>query len=325
MKAIISTKYGSPDYLRFEEVEKPTPKENEVLIKVRATSINDWDLGLMRGKPYYIRLLAGLRTPKIKIIGVDVAGEVEAVGEQVTKFRKGDRIYGDLSESGFGAFAEYTCANENAIAPMASKMTFEEAAAIPHAAMLAVQGLIDIGQITQGQKILINGAGGGVGTYGIQLAKMFDAEVTGVDTAEKGDMMLSLGFNHVIDYKSEDFTKNGEKYDLILDAKTTRSPFAYAGSLNPGGKYVTVGGTTSRLIQALIFSPIISKFRKKSIRILALKPNKDLGYVNELFEAGKIKSVIDGPFELSQVPEAIQYFSQGKHLGKVIITVKHDS
>jgi len=191
--------------------------------------------------------------------------------------------------------------------------------------MLAVQGLRDKGQIQQGQKLLINGAGGGVGTFGVQIAKLFGVEVTGVDTSGKLDMLRYKGFDHVIDYKQEDFTKNGQCYDLILDVKTNRSTFDYARSLSPNGTYVTVGGSMTRLFQALFLGPWISIFSKKNIRILGLKPNKDLAYINELFEAGKLKPVIDGPYKLSEVPKAIQYFGEGKHQGKVIITVEHDT
>ena len=321
MKAIVLTKYGSPEVLQLREVAKPTPQDDEVLIKVHATSINDWDWGLMRGKPFYIRLLCGLLKPKITIPGVDIAGQVEAVGRNVKQFQPGDEVYGDLSECGFGGFAEYVCAHENALALKPARMTFVEAAAIPHAAMLTIQGLRDKGQIQPGQTLLINGAGGGVGTFAVQLAKSIGVEVTGVDSSGKLNMMRSMGFDHVIDYTQEDFTKNGQCYDLILDTKTNRSTFDYARALSPQGIYVTVGGTTTRLFQALFLGPTIRIFSNKDIRIVALKPNKDLPYMNELFEAGKVKPVIDGPYSLSEVPEAIQHFGEGNHQGKVVILV----
>ena len=223
--------------------------------------------------------------PKIKIPGVDIAGQVEAVGENVKKFQPGDEVYGDISECGFGGFAEYVCAQENALALKPAGMTFVEAAAMPHAAMLAIQGLRDRGEIQPGQKLLINGAGGGVGTFGVQIAKSIGVEVTGVDSSGKLDTMRSVGFDHTIDYTQEDFTRNGQCYDLILDTKTDRSTFDYARALSPNGIYVTVGGSTARLFQALIMGRWISTFSKKSIRIVALKPNKDLNYINELFEA----------------------------------------
>ena len=326
MKAIVLHKYGSPDVLKLEEVQKPTPKNNEVLVKVQAASVNDWDWGLIRGKPFYIRLLCGLLKPKINIPGVDIAGQVEIVGKNVKKFQPGDEVYGDLSESGFGAFAEYVCAPVNALALKPNSMTFVEAAAIPHAAILAVQGLRDVGQIQPGQKLLINGAGGGVGTLGVQIAKFIGVEgITGVDSARKLDMMRSIGFEHTIDYKQEDFTKNGQRYDMILDTKTNRSIFDYARALTPNGIYVTVGGATAQLLQVFFLGRLVRLLSKKNTRIVALKPNKDLDYINELFEAGNVKPVIDGPYKLSEVPKAIQHFGEGNHKGKVVITLEHDN
>ena len=325
MKAMVFTKYGSPDVLQLKEVAKPTPKDDEVLIKVHATSVNDWDWGLVRGKPFYIRLFGGLTKPNVNIPGVDIAGQIEAVGKNATKFQPGGDVYGDLSECGFGGFAEYVCAPQNALALKPAGMTFVEAAAIPHAACLAIQGLCDVGQLQPGQKLLINGAGGGVGTLGLQIAKFMGVEdVTGVDSGRKLDMLREIGFNQVIDYMQQDFTKIGQHYDLILDAKTNRSVFDYARALKPNGMYVTVGGTTPRLLEAFVLGPLVHRFSKKDIRIVALKPNKDLDYINELFEAGKIKPVIDGPYQLDEVPKAIQHFGEGNHQGKVIIAVEHN-
>lgn len=323
MKAIVLTKYGSSDVLQLKEVEKPTPSDDEASIKVHATSVNDWDWCLMRGTPFYIRLLCGLLKPKIHIPGVEIAGRVEALGKNVTKFRPGDAVYGDISESGFGGFAEYVCVPEHALALKPDSMTFIEAAAIPHAAMLAVQGLCDEGQIQPGQKVLINGAGGGVGTLGVQIAKSIGVvALTGVDSSDKSDMMRSIGYVQTIDYTQEDFTENKQRYDLILDTKTNRSIFKYLRVLNPHGTYVTVGGSTACLFQALFLSPIIRLFGKKRVCIVNLKPNKDLDYLNKLFEVGKIKPVIDAPYRLSEVPEAIQYFGEGKHKGKVVVALE---
>jgi NADPH:quinone reductase-like Zn-dependent oxidoreductase len=325
MKAIVLTKYGAPEVLQLREVATPLPKDDEVLIKVHAASVNDWDWCLMRGKPFYIHLICGLLKPKIKIPGVDVAGQIEAVGKNVKKFQPGDEVYGDISECGFGGFAEYVCARENALAIKPARMTFVEAAAIPHAAMLAIQGLRDIGQLQSGQKLLINGAGGGVGTLGVQIAKSIGVEeVAGVERSSKFDTMHAIGFEKSIDYTQEDFTKKEQRYDLILDTKTNRSTFNYLRALTPNGTYVTVGGTPARLLQAFFLRPIIRKFSKKNIRIVALKPNKDLDYVNELFEAGKIEPVIDGPYKLDEVPKAIQHFGEGKHKGKVVIALEHN-
>jgi NADPH:quinone reductase-like Zn-dependent oxidoreductase len=319
MKAIVYHKYGTPDVLELNEIDKPVPKEDEVLIKVCAVSINDWDWGLLHGD-FINRLLNGLRKPKKKILGSDIAGRIEAVGKNVTQFKTGDEVYGDLSGQ-WGGFAEYVCAREKAVALKPASMSFEDAAAIPQAAMLAVQGLIDKGKIKQGQKLLINGAGGGVGTFGIQIAKLYGVEVTGVDSTGKLDMLRSMGFDHVIDYLKEDFTKNGKCYDLILDVKTNRSMFDYARALCCNGVYVTVGGSAGRLLQALLLAPWISMIHKKNIRIVALKPNKDLAYMNGLFEAGKIKPVIEGPYKLDKVPEAFRLFGKGDHKGKVVITI----
>ena len=319
LKAIIYTKYGGPEVLQLKEIEKPLPKEDEVLIKVAAVSLNDWDYGLLQGD-FINRIMFGLWRPKKNILGSDIAGHIEAIGKGVKKFKTGDEVYGDLSGK-WGGLAEYVCASENALALKPAAMSFIDAAAIPQAAMLAVQGLIDKGQIKPGQKLLINGAGGGVGTFAIQIAKQYGVEITGVDNAAKLDMLRSLGFDHVIDYAKEDFTKNGKCYDLVLDVKTNRSVFNYTRALCPNGVYVTVGGSVGRLFQALIFGPLISVMHKKHIRIVALKLNKDLVYMNEFFEAGKVKPVIDGPYRLDEAPEAFRLFGKAAHKGKIVIVM----
>jgi NADPH:quinone reductase-like Zn-dependent oxidoreductase len=319
VKAIIYTKYGGPEVLQLQEIEKPFPKDDEVLIKVHAVSINDWDFGLLEGD-FINRLLNGLLKPKRKILGSDIAGRIEAVGKNVTKYKTGDEVYGDLS-SYWGGFAEYTCAREKSLELKPAAMSFEEAAAIPQAAMLAVQGLIDKGKIQPGQKLLVNGAGGGVGTFAVQIAKLFGAEITAVDSTTKLDMLRSIGFDHVIDYTKEDFTKNGQCYDLILDVKTNRSMFDYTRALNKNGIYVTVGGSLGRLFQALILGPLISLIWKKHIRIVVLNTNKDLLYMNELFETGKVKPVIDGPYKLNEFIEAFRLYGKAEHKGKVVITI----
>jgi len=324
MKAIVYTRYGTPDVLELREVEKPTPKDDEVLIRVHAASINDWDWGLLQGIPFVNRLSFGLLRPKKTILGSDVAGRIEEVGKNATQLQPGDAVYGDLSGT-WGGFAEYVCARENALALKPASMTFDEAAAIPQAAMLALQGLRDKGHIQQGQKLLINGAGGGVGTFAVQIAKLYGVEVTGVDSSGKLDMLRSMGFDQVIDYTREDFTRKGQCYDLILDVKTNRSIFDYMRALSSNGSYVTVGGSSGRLLQAVFLGPWISMFTKKSVRIVLLKPNKDLAYMNELFEAGKVRPVIDGSYKLSEVPEAMRYFGEGNHKGKVVITLEHDN
>jgi len=319
VKAIVYEKYGTPDVLQLKEVAKPVPGEDEVLVKVHAASINDWDLGLLYGD-FINRMLNGLRKPRRNILGSDIAGKIETVGKKVKRFKAGDDVYGDLSGQ-WGGFAEYVCAPEKSLSLKPAAMSFEEAAAIPQAAMLAVQGLIDKGKIKQAQKVLINGAGGGVGTFAIQIAKLYNAEVTGVDKATKLEMLRSIGFDHVIDYTKEDFTKNGKVYDLILDAKTNRSAFDYARSLNRNGVYVTVGGSIGHLLQVLILAPLIRMIQSKHLRIVALKPNKDLAFMNDLFEKGKVRTVIDGPYRLDQLGEAFRHFAKADHKGKIVITM----
>jgi len=319
VKAIVYEKYGTPDVLQLKEAAKPVPGEDEVLVKVHAASINDWDLGLLYGD-FINRMLNGLRKPRRNILGSDIAGKIETVGKKVKRFKAGDDVYGDLSGQ-WGGFAEYVCAPEKSLSLKPAAMSFEEAAAIPQAAMLAVQGLIDKGKIKQAQKVLINGAGGGVGTFAIQIAKLYGAEVTGVDKATKLEMLRSIGFDHVIDYTKEDFTKNGKAYDLILDAKTNRSAFDYTRSLNRNGVYVTVGGSIGHLLQVLILAPLIRMIQSKHLRIVALKPNKDLAFMNDLFEKGKVKTVIDGPYRLDQLGEAFRHFAKADHKGKIVITM----
>lgn len=321
MKAIVYTKYGGPENLHLNEIEKPTPKADEVLVKVYAASINDWDSGLLYGD-LINRMMFGLRQPKKQILGSDIAGKVEAVGKNVTKFKPGDEVFGDLSGQ-WGGFAEYVCAKEKMLELKSPQMTFEQAAAIPQAGMLTVQGLIDKGNIKHGQQILLNGAGGGVGTFAIQIAKLFGAEITAVDSESKLEMLQSLGADHVINYKKEDFTRNEKEYDLILDVKTNRSLFDIARALKPGGTYITVGGSISRLLQALIVSPWFKISRKKKIGIVALKTNKDLLYMNELFESGKIKPIIDGHYKLEDVPSAMKFYATAAHKGKIVISIDH--
>ncbi len=321
MRAIVYSEYGSPDVLRLEEVEKPMPKDDEVLVRVCAASVNDWDWALIYGEATN-RLLHGLTKPKLRILGGDVAGRVEAVGAKVSAFRPGDEVYGDLCMAGFGTFAEYVCAPAQALINKPAGMTFEQAAAIPQAGMLAVQGLSDAGEIGSGKnRVLLNGAGGGVGTFALQLAKTYGVEVTCVDSAEKLDMLSELGADHVIDYRQVDFTRDGQRYDLILDPRSTRSPYDYARALAPEGIYVTVGGQSWRLFQAFVLGRLISKTHNKHIRVVALKPNKDLAFVNAQFEAGHLVPIIDGPYKLEDTAKALHRFASAEHLGKIVITV----
>lgn len=324
MKAIVFTKYGSPDVLELKEVEKPAPKDNEVLVKVHAASLNAADFEYLRGV-FIVRLLyRGLLKPKYKILGTDIAGQVEAVGRNVKQFQPGDEIWGDLSYPyGFGAFAEYVCVPENALRLKPASMTFEEAAAIPTAAVVALQNLRGKRPIQPGQKVLINGAGGGVGTFAVQLARHFGAEVTGVDSAEKLDMLRSIGADQVIDYTQEDFTKNRQHYNLILDVVVHRSVFDYKRALSPEGICVMVGGSTTRMFLNLLLGLLISMTGSKKIGLVKWEPNKkeDLDFLKELFEAGKVVPVIDRRYPLNEVAEAFRYLEEGHAQGKVVITV----
>ncbi|OFW61426.1 MAG: alcohol dehydrogenase [Actinobacteria bacterium RBG_16_64_13] len=321
MKAVVFTRYGTADVLELRDVPRPTPIDDEVLIRVRAVAINDWDWQALQGIPFVNRLTFGLRKPKKQILGSDIAGVVEAVGKNAKRFRLGDEVFGDLSGR-WGGFAEYVCAREDMLAPKPAGLTFEETAAIPQAAMLAVQALRDKGRIRQGQKLLVNGAGGGVGTFAIQIARPYWAETTGVDSTAKLAMLRSLGYDYVLDYAQEDFTRTGKQYDLILDVKTNRSIFAYLRALSPGGAYVTVGGSMGRLVQAMALGPLVSMVRKKRVRVVALKPNKDLGYITELVEAGQVRPAVDGRYTLGEAAAAMRYFGAGSHRGKVVLTVE---
>lgn len=305
--------------LKATEVGMPAPKENEVLIRIQATAINDYDWSIVRGKPYLYRLMFGLIKPKHRIAGMELAGIVEGIGTNVQKLKVGDEVFGDISEYGFGTFAEYICINENAVIKKPEEISFEEAAAIPHASTLALQALRDIGKIKKGQKVLINGGGGGVGIIGLQLAKLHNCEVTGVDAQEKFGIMKSHGFDHVIDYKKTNFTKTGERYDLILDCKTNRSTLSYLRALKANGIYVTIGGKPVSLIKVLFWSKIIPLFSTKKLQILSLKSNEGLDYILELLKQKKIKCEIDGPYPMEHTARLIQYFGEGNHKGKVVI------
>ncbi|MGJ4747314.1 NAD(P)-dependent alcohol dehydrogenase [Leptospira sp. SA-E8] len=323
MKAIVYEKYGPPDVLQLKEVPTPVPKENEILVKVVAASVNAADWRMMRANPFLVRLYAGLFKPKkISILGADVAGTVEAIGRNVTKFRPGDQVFGDVFASGFGGFAEYKCGKEDEFVLKPSNISFENIAALPLAGMTALHSLRDFGKIAAGHKVLINGASGGVGTFAIQLAKYFGAEVTAVCSTLKKELSKSLGADYIIDYTKEDFTKTGKKYDLIVGVNGYRSLSEYKAALNPKGRYVMAGGGTAQLFQALLLGPFISLTSDRKIVAASSQPNQtDLLLLSELLESGKIKSVIDRRYTLEEVPKAIQYVEQGHASGKVIIQV----
>ena len=323
MKAMVYTEYGPPDVLQLKEVKKPIPQDNEVLVKVRAASVNYADWAFVRGEPFLVRLMgAGLLKPNKAILGADITGQIEVVGKNAKQFQPGDEVFGDISECGFGGFAEYVAVPESVLALKPTNMTFEEAAAVPQAAVVALQGLRDKGHIQPGQKVLINGASGGIGTFAVQLAKSFGAEVTGVCSARNLDMVRSIGADHVIDYTQEDFTQNGQRYDLILATAGYRSVFDYKRALKPQGIYVVTGGSMAQIFQGMLLGSLISMTGTKKMGNLAAKPDQeDLVFIKELLEAGKIKPVIDRRYPLSEVAEALRYYGTGHTRGKVVITV----
>ncbi len=318
MKAIVCPRYGPPDVLKLTEVEKPTPKDDEVLVEVHAASVNAADWHIMRGKPSMMRLMGvGLLKPKNKILGSDIAGRVEAVGRDVTRFQPGDVVFGNTP----GGFAQYVCAREDALVLKPANISFEEAAAVPLAAVTALQGLRK-GQVEPGQKVLINGASGGVGTFAVQIAKSFGAEVTAVCSTRNLDQARSIGADHVIDYTQEDFTKNGQYYDLILAAGGYHWISDYKRSLSPKGIYVMTGGSMAQLFQAMLLGPWMSMTGSKKMgNIMAKTKLKDLVFLKELLEAGKVVPVIERRYPLSQVAEAIRYLEEGHARGKIVITV----
>lgn len=326
MKAIFAPKYGGPEVLKLRDIETPSPKPNEVLVNVRAASLNAADFEILRGA-WSARFLSPLR-PKHKIPGSDVTGQVEAVGEDVTEFQPGDNVVGDLFMYGHGAFAEYVCAPETAFTRKSARMSFEEAATYPQAAIIALQALRGKKQIEPGHNVLINGGGGGMGTFGIQIAKYYGADVTGVDSARKLDMMRSIGADHVIDYQQEDFTKHGEYYDIIVDTVARRSLSSYRRVLNPGGLFVMVGGSRSAIFQAAFLGPLYSRDGDKHLGLnLWSEPynKEDMDFLEELFEEGDVVPVIDRCYPLRKVPDALRYLEEGLALGKVVISIESDS
>ena len=321
MKAFLHRDYGSPDLLKVEDIEKPTAGDHEVLVGVRAASVNPLDWRVMRGRPFLIRLMmGGLRKPKPTRLGADVAGLVEAVGRNVTQFRPGDEVFGGCR----GAFAEYVCVSEDKLALKPANLSFEDAAAVPVAALSALQSLRDTGRIRQGQKVLVDGASGGVGTFAVQIAKSFGVEVTAVCSTRKMDTARSLGADHVIDYSREDFTRSGQRYDLIVAANAYHSIFNYRRALSQGGMYVLVGGGWSQILQALLLGPLLSLIGSKKMRFFMAKIDKtDLVLLKDLIEAGKVVPVIDRRHPLSELAEALGYCEEGHAKGKVVITVEH--
>jgi NADPH:quinone reductase-like Zn-dependent oxidoreductase len=322
MKAIVCNKYGSPDVLHFTEVDKPVPQDNQVLIKVHAASLNYGNLVLLKGEPFLARFAFGLLKPKYSIPGGDIAGRVVAVGKDVKQFEPGQGVFGDLSGCGWGGFAEYVSVPENALALKPENTTFEEAAAVPMAAVTALQGLRDKGKIQAGQKVLINGASGGVGTFAVQIAKSLGAHVTGVCSTRNVGILQSIGADHVIDYMKEDFTEKGQKYDLILGVNGHYPMTAYKRALKDNGTFIHIGGSGAQLFQTMTLGTWFTLTGRKRMTSLLQRQNQcDLIYMKDLIEAGKVKAVIDKTFKLSEVEEAFNYFEQGHAQGKVVITV----
>ena len=324
MKAIVRRQYGSPDVLTLEEVDKPLVSDQDVLVRVRAASLNADDLEYLYGKSPFTRIATGLGKPRIRGLGVDVAGEVESVGKIVTRLKEGDEVFGNMTEYGLGAYAEYVCAPARAFALKPAALTFEEAATVPQSAVLALQGLRGKRQIKPGNRVLINGAGGNVGPFAVQIAKYFGAEVTGVDSAAKLDMVRSVGADHVIDYTREDPIRNGQRYDLILDVVARRSMLEWRRALSPGGLYVMLGASTALLLQGTFLGPLISMTGSKKMAVMWWwKPFKqeDVAFLNELIEAGRVAPVIDRRYSLREVRAALRYLEDGHARGKVVITV----
>jgi NADPH:quinone reductase-like Zn-dependent oxidoreductase len=320
MKAIVRAQYGSPEVLQFAEVATPTPADNEILIKLCAASVNPLDLFLMKGAPWN-RVIPGMRTPKYKVLGCDIAGRVEAVGRNVKQFQPGDEVFGVTGFAG-GGFAEYVCAPEDKLALKPAHSSFEDAAAVPIAALTALQGLRDKGRIQPGQRVLVDGASGGVGTFAVQIAKSFGAEVTAVCSTRNMDIARSIGADHVIDYTREDFTKSGQRYDLILGANAHHSIVDYRRALTQDGIYVIVGGALPQIFGAMLLAPLLSRIGRRKVHFFITNMNqKDLTFLKDLLEAGKVAPVIDRRYPLSECAEALRYLAEGHSQGKVVITV----
>ncbi len=323
MNAVVYWEYGGPDVLEYTEVARPTPDDDEVLVRVVAASVNAGDWHLMRGTPFLVRLVyGGYRRPTVPILGVDIAGQVEAVGRNVTGFRPGDAVLGDLSTSGFGGFAEYVCVPETMVVSKPATVPYEAAAAVPTAGVAALQALRDTGRLRAGESVLINGASGGVGTFAVQIARSLGAEVSAVCSTGKMDVVRSIGADHVIDYTREDFTTSGTQYDLIVDTAASHSLAAYRRALRPGGRYVMIGGPTDRFVKTLVLGPVVSAIGRKTFSSFMVNPNRDdLTFVSDLLESGDVESVIDRRYPLREVPEAIRYLEAGHASGKVVVTV----
>lgn len=321
MKAIVYDEYGTPEKLYLTETDKPTPAEDEVLIKTHAVSINSWDWDLLTGRPYLYRLLFGVFKPKFRTPGCDVAGRVEAVGSKVTRFNAGDEVFGDISGCHWGGFAEYVCAHEKALTPKPPEWSFHKAAAVPQAAVLAWQSLTDYEPVKPGDKILINGAGGGVGTFAIQMAKAMGAEVTCVDRSEKLDFLKSLGANHVIDFKKENFAESEHRFNRIIEVIASRPVKDYKKALLPNGRLVVIGGAIPTLLR-IFAAGKLSEPEGKKLGILVHEPNKNMENLMSFMDSAKIEPVIDRTYSLQEVPLAFTHFGKGTFVGKIVVTME---
>jgi NADPH:quinone reductase-like Zn-dependent oxidoreductase len=323
MKAVVLRDYGPPEQLQLQEVRKPVPGDTEVLVRVRAASANAGDWHVMRADPFIVRFVAGgILKPKNLILGSDIAGRVEAVGKAVDRFQPGDEVFGNLAESGFGAFAEYACAPEEALVRKPERVSFEDAAAVPVAALAALQGLRDKGRIAAGDRVLVNGASGGVGTFAVQIAKALGAHVTGVCSTANVDLVRAIGADDVLDYTRQDVTRSGKFFDVILDAAAFRPVSDYLRILAPEGRYVMVGGATRRMLQTMLRGPLVRLRSKRRLEFLLSRSNaRDLARLRDLVATGAIAPVIDRRFDLHEVPDAMRYLEAGRSRGKVVIRV----
>jgi NADPH:quinone reductase-like Zn-dependent oxidoreductase len=325
MKAIVYDKYGPPDVLKLQVVDRPTVSDDDVLVQVRAASVNPYDWHFMRGEPYFMRLMIGLLRPKSNRLGADLAGRVEQVGKNVTGFRPGDEVFGDTGGGPWGSFGEFVCVPENWLDLKPADLTFEQAAAVPLAGITALQGLRDWGDVQPGQQVLIIGASGGVGTFAVQIAKSFGAEVTGVCSTRNAEMVRSLGADHVIDYTQEDFSRRGKRYDLIFQLAGTLSPSGCRRALTPGGTLVLSSGEggrwfgpLGRMLEAMVSGPFVGQ---KMVSRVARQSKADLGILKQLIETGKVTPLIDRSYSFEEIPEAIRYLEEGHARGKVVVTV----
>jgi NADPH:quinone reductase-like Zn-dependent oxidoreductase len=326
MKAVVYTRYGPPDRLQMVDIEKPVPSDEEVLVRVYSASVNSWDWDMLRGKPFLTRLIGGLLKPSKKILGADIAGRVEATGAGVKHFIPGDEVFGDIAGRGFGGFAEYVCVPEKLLAKKSPEVSFNQAAALPQAGLLALQGLRYKGSLREGQWLLINGAAGGVGTLALQYAKSAGAVVTCVDLEEKFDLLRSLGADQLLDYSKEDYTRTGQQYDRILDVIAQRPVSAYRRALKPGGTFAVIGGSTSLILKLMILGPLMTAFGNKKLGLMGYRPNRDdLLLLDQLCKEGKVVPVIDKCYALHEVADAFRYFGTGRVRGKIVIRIADET